>query len=144
MWEEKVKEMLEVVRGLKDKVEELESELVQERTKEKGEHATTSGMLKKVLDKGTLANMKRYVQKVMFEKLKFLNDETLENHPQIMTVIWERLAIEDDTQKIEYKDDVVKEMKRDFSHRRSYCRKLIMMSYKSKKGAACDEKRGTV
>ena len=128
-------EMLKEMRGLKDKVEELESELVQERAKEEGERATPSGMLKKVLDKGTMANVKTYIQKVMFEKLKFLNDETLENHPQIMKVIWERLAIDDDTQKIEYGEDVVKEMKRDFSHRRSYCRKRIMIRYKSKQGA---------
>ena len=123
--------MLDEMSGWKKRVTDLESQLAKERTRDTGEIASPSGMRKKVMDKGTLANLRRYVQTVLFEKLKFVNDETLEQHPQILKVIWERIAISDEGEQIEYKEDVIKELKRDFSHRRSYCRKLIMTKYKS-------------
>jgi hypothetical protein len=88
--------------------------------------------MKKLLNKGYLQNLKPFVHSAMFERLKFVNEETLDIHPQIMEEVWSKIHITDETEKIEYRDDVVKEMKRDFSHRRSYCRKLIMGKYKSK------------
>jgi hypothetical protein len=137
-FEEKIEDMREEVRGLEQKVNMLENELEQERSKQIGERATPSGV-KKLLNKGYLQNLKTFVQSEMFERLKTVNEETLHNHPQIMDEVWSKIHITDETEKVEYRDDVVKEMKRDFSHRRSYCRKLIMGKYKSKQQECNDE-----
>jgi predicted nucleic acid-binding Zn-ribbon protein len=133
VWEQRMKDVREEVIALKERIKQLEEDLDKERQQIDGGRATPIAHVKKELNIARLTNLKSHVGKELFKKLKFMNDETLSSHPQIMNGVWAKLNITDENEKVEYQEDVVKEMKRDFSHRRSYCRKGIMEKYKSKK-----------
>ena len=99
------------------------------RTSSDGDSGAGEGVLSKNLPAAMKANLTTHISGI-FKYIKFINDDTLEAHPKIMTEACDAMGIKTALERSIYGNAAKREMKYLMSQKRAYCKKMVMKRYK--------------